>query len=83
MAGTYVKETVFNRAIQGNHILLHSNGRVCLTGLRYCQLIPEDQVALHAFPDHAKDILPWVAPEILQQVVCLVIAAVTLLLSTW
>eukprot|EP00794_Sanderia_malayensis_P003690 gene3690-4208_t len=64
------KSGYIHRAVKGSHILVSSDGRVCLTGLRYC--IPmwnhDHKIrAVHRFPDHAVAILPWIAPEVLEQ----------------
>ena len=44
---------------------------VCLSGLRKSIMLPQKrdkpQIA-HHFPSHAVAVLPWMAPEILQQV---------------
>jgi len=58
---------IIHRAVTGNHILVNSNGQICLSGLRYCKKLPADKKLLHTYPAHAKSILPWIAPEILQQ----------------
>ncbi len=62
---------ILNRAVKGCHILVSSDGRVCLTGLRYCIPMWNEEhrrSAVHSFPDHAVAILPWIAPEVLDQV---------------
>jgi len=59
-----------HRAVKGCHILVSSDGRVCLTGLRYCIPMWNEEhrrSAVHSFPDHAVAILPWIAPEVLDQ----------------
>lgn len=57
--------------MKGSHILVGSDGMVCLSGLRKSIMLPQKrdkpQVA-HHFPSHAVAVLPWMAPEILQQV---------------
>ena len=59
------------RAIKGSHILVGTDGTVCLSGLRNSVSLPQEfetfRVAYH-FPSHAVAVLPWMAPEILQQV---------------
>ena len=61
-----------HRALKASHILLNSNGKVCLTGLRYCLSLNtcdgllETGIA-HVFPEHAVQVLPWIAPEVLKQ----------------
>ena len=51
--------------------MVGSDGMVCLSGLRKSIMLPQKrdkpQVA-HHFPSHAVAVLPWMAPEILQQV---------------
>ena len=58
------------RAVKGSHILVSSEGRICLTGLRYCKYVINEENArvAHDFPNHAVAVLPWIAPEVLQQV---------------
>ena len=61
----------WHRALKGSHILIGSNGAVCLSGLKKSIFLPmhgyNAQMA-HQFPSHAVAVLPWMAPEILQQV---------------
>ena len=51
--------------------MVSSDGMVCLSGLRKSIMLPQKrdkpQIA-HQFPSHAVAVLPWMAPEILQQV---------------
>ena len=51
--------------------MVGSDGMVCLSGLRKSIMLPQKrdkpQIA-HQFPSHAVAVLPWMAPEILQQV---------------
>ena len=51
--------------------MVGSVGMVCLSGLRKSIMLPQKrdkpQIA-HQFPSHAVAVLPWMAPEILQQV---------------
>ena len=56
------------RAVKASHILLHSDGTVSLTGLRYSYQLPLNKHQAHNFPDHGLHMLAWIAPEILQQV---------------
>jgi len=58
---------IVHRAVKASHILLDSDGSVCLTGLRYCKQLPCDQQICHSFPDHGLHMLAWIAPEILRQ----------------
>merc|ERR1712141_172357 len=47
-----------------------SDGRVCLSGIRYCYSLWNGcrrNKVLHNFPTHAAAVLPWIAPEILEQ----------------
>ena len=57
-----------NRSVKATHILLNSDGNVCLSGLPYCVAMSADQTVAHTYPDHAPQVLPWIAPEILEQV---------------
>ncbi|XP_057292837.1 STE20-related kinase adapter protein alpha-like [Hydractinia symbiolongicarpus] len=56
-----------HRAVNASHILLNSDNTVCLSGLRHCLMMPDDGSNAHDFPDNAIQVLPWVAPEVLQQ----------------
>lgn len=59
------------RAIKGSHILLGADGTVCLSGLRKSIMLLQESKSsriAHHFPAHAVAVLPWMAPEILQQV---------------
>ena len=51
--------------------MVSADGMVCLSGLRKSIMLPQKrdkpQIA-HHFPSHAVAVLPWMAPEILQQV---------------
>lgn len=64
------KMGIIHRALKGSHILIGSNGAVCLSGLKKSIFLPmhgyNAQMA-HQFPSHAVAVLPWMAPEILQQ----------------
>ena len=60
-----------HRAVKASHVLISSDGRVCLTGIRYCYSLWNGchrSRVVHNFPTHAVAVLPWVAPEILDQV---------------
>ncbi|KAJ7321207.1 hypothetical protein OS493_035184 [Desmophyllum pertusum] len=64
------KMSIIHRAIKGSHILIAADGTVCLSGLRKSIMLPQDGDKLkraHHFPSHAVSVLPWMAPEILQQ----------------
>eukprot|EP00795_Rhopilema_esculentum_P013983 gene13983-4947_t len=59
-----------HRAIKASHVLLCSDGNVCLSGLRYCYPMWSNSHRLkvvHNFPAHAVAVLPWTAPEVLDQ----------------
>lgn len=64
------KMGIIHRAVKGSHILIGADGTVCLSGLRKSIMLPQEsntsRVA-HHFPAHAVAVLPWMAPEILQQ----------------
>ncbi|XP_073235999.1 STE20-related kinase adapter protein alpha-like isoform X2 [Porites lutea] len=64
------KMGIIHRAVKGSHILVGADGMVCLSGLRKSIMLPQKrdkpQIA-HHFPSHAVAVLPWMAPEILQQ----------------
>jgi len=64
------KAGYIHRAIKASHVLISSDGRVCLTGIRYCYSLWNGchrSRVVHNFPTHAVAVLPWVAPEILEQ----------------
>lgn len=59
-----------HRAINGSHILVKSDGRVCLTGMKYCTNVIKDgrwRTVLHDYPSNAHNNLKWFSPEILEQ----------------
>ncbi|XP_031562626.1 STE20-related kinase adapter protein alpha-like [Actinia tenebrosa] len=61
---------IIHRGIKGGHVLIGSDGTVCLSGFRNSvKLDPYTNTSGVAFdvPLHAIDVLPWMAPEILQQ----------------
>ena len=65
---------IFHRAVKGSHILIGADGAVCLSGLRKSIMLTvqegdgKSQMAHHFPSGHAVAVLPWMAPEILQQV---------------
>lgn len=64
------KMGIIHRAVKGSHILIGADGTVCLSGLRKSIMLPQEGNRLrmaHHFPPHAVSVLPWMAPEILQQ----------------
>ncbi|XP_066029811.1 STE20-related kinase adapter protein alpha-like isoform X3 [Pocillopora verrucosa] len=64
------KMGIIHRAIKGSHILLGADGTVCLSGLRKSIMLLQESKSsriAHHFPAHAVAVLPWMAPEILQQ----------------
>lgn len=59
-----------HRAINGSHILVKSDGRVCLSGMKYSTSVIKDgrwKMVLHDYPNNAHDNLNWFSPEILEQ----------------
>lgn len=63
---------IIHRALKASHILIGANGEVCLSGLKRCIFLPvhgnvDNNQMAHQFPSHAVAVLPWMAPEILQQ----------------
>lgn len=59
-----------HRAINGSHILVSSDGRVCLTGMGYSTNLIKDgrcRLVLHDYPSNAHNNLSWFSPEILEQ----------------
>ncbi|XP_020628327.1 STE20-related kinase adapter protein alpha-like isoform X2 [Orbicella faveolata] len=64
------KMGIIHRAVKGSHILIGTDGAVCLSGLRKSIMLPQEgskSRMAHHFPSHAVAVLPWMAPEILQQ----------------
>lgn len=64
------KMGIIHRAVKGSHILIGADGTVCLSGLRKSIILPQESNSsrvAHHFPAHAVAVLPWMAPEILQQ----------------
>lgn len=63
------------RSVKASHVLISADGRVCMSGLRSIfSLIRHGQRArvVHDFPQYSVKVLPWLSPEVLQQVVPLV-----------
>jgi len=61
------RRLIIHRAVKASHILLNSDGKVCLTGLRYSTQLSFNKNICHSFPSHGLHMLPWIAPEILLQ----------------
>lgn len=59
------------RSVKASHILISADGQVYLSGLRSIfSLIRHGQKArvVHDFPQYSVKVLPWLSPEVLQQV---------------
>ncbi|XP_033625198.1 STE20-related kinase adapter protein alpha-like [Asterias rubens] len=59
-----------HRSVNTSHILLSKSGNVKLAGLRTAvSMLIEGKLlrAVHDFPTHAVKLLPWLAPEVLEQ----------------
>ncbi|XP_072020082.1 STE20-related kinase adapter protein alpha-like isoform X2 [Amphiura filiformis] len=59
-----------HRSIDASHILVSRSGQVCISGLRTSVSMIEDGrklPAVHSFPAQAVKMLPWLAPEVLEQ----------------
>lgn len=59
------------RSVKASHVLISADGQVCLSGLRSIfSLIRHGQRAkvVHDFPQYSVKVLPWLSPEVLQQV---------------
>ena len=59
------------RAVKACHVLVSGNGRIKLSGNRnLISMINSEQRTrkVHDFPKHDTQLLPWLSPEILQQV---------------
>lgn len=56
-----------HRAVKARHILIHADGRACLSGLRY--MYPKSKCGdkVYNFPLHASHNLNWLSAEVLQQ----------------
>lgn len=67
----YLHERGFiHRAVNASHILMSSDGRVCLTGMKYSVNVIKDgrwRLTLHDYPNNAHKNLNWFSPEILEQ----------------
>ena len=58
-------------AVKGSHILIDENGTARLTGLRESHCLSPNgynHTFAYDFPLHAVASLPWLAPEVLEQV---------------
>ena len=58
-------------AVKGSHVLIDENGTVRLTGLRESHCLSPNgynHAFAYDFPLHAVASLPWLAPEVLEQV---------------
>lgn len=65
-----VSNCVF-RSVKASHVLISVDGQVCMSGLRsIISLIRHGQRArvVHDFPQYSIKVLPWLSPEVLQQV---------------
>lgn len=57
--------------MKASHVLISADGQVCMSGLRSIfSLIRNGQRAkvVHDFPQYSVKVLPWLSPEVLQQV---------------
>lgn len=62
---------VARRSVKASHVLISADGQVCMSGLRSIfSLIRHGQRArvVHDFPQFSVKVLPWLSPEVLQQV---------------
>lgn len=58
--------------MKASHVLISADGKVCMSGLRSIfSLIRHGQRArvVHDFPQYSVKVLPWLSPEVLQQVI--------------
>lgn len=58
-------------SVKASHVLISADGQVCMSGLRSIfSLIRHGQRAkvVHDFPCYSVKVLPWLSPEVLQQV---------------
>lgn len=58
-------------SVKASHVLISADGQVCMSGLRSIfSLIRHGQRAkvVHDFPSYSVKVLPWLSPEVLQQV---------------
>ena len=63
----------FFSAVKGSHILVSETGAVLLSGLRESHCLSPNgynHSFAYDFPTHAVTTLPWLAPEVLEQVGC-------------
>ncbi|XP_047479622.1 STE20-related kinase adapter protein alpha-like isoform X2 [Penaeus chinensis] len=63
-------KNIIHRAVRGSHILIDSNGRVILTGLRHSVTVGDNmrwQKTVHCYPPQARYNLNWSSPELLEQ----------------
>uniref|UniRef100_A0A673VVF2 STE20-related kinase adapter protein alpha n=1 Tax=Salmo trutta TaxID=8032 RepID=A0A673VVF2_SALTR len=59
-----------HRSVKASHVLISVDGQVCMSGLRsIISLIRHGQRArvVHDFPQYSIKVLPWLSPEVLQQ----------------
>uniref|UniRef100_A0A3Q3EJ27 STE20-related kinase adapter protein alpha n=1 Tax=Labrus bergylta TaxID=56723 RepID=A0A3Q3EJ27_9LABR len=59
-----------HRSVKASHVLISADGQVCMSGLRSIfSLIRHGQRArvVHDFPQYSVKVLPWLSPEVLQQ----------------
>lgn len=64
------KKGIIHRAIRASHILISTDGRACLSGMRYaCRIITQGKwrKQIHSFPASTAKNLNWLAPEVLEQ----------------
>lgn len=67
----FILLTVLLRSVKASHVLISADGQVCMSGLRSIfSLIRHGQRAkvVHDFPQYSVKVLPWLSPEVLQQV---------------
>ncbi len=72
--------------MKASHILISADGQVYLSGLRSIfSLIRNGQRTrvVHDFPQYSVKVLPWLSPEVLQQVCLLYIYIYTSNLKFW
>lgn len=61
---------IIHRSIRGSHILVDSNGRCVLSGMRHCISVMDAvrwHKAIHSYPAQAAFNLNWASPELLEQ----------------
>lgn len=74
------------RSVKASHILISADGKVYLSGLRSnLSMIShgQRQRVVHDFPKYSVKVLPWLSPEVLQQVCTGPQGAPSHHLSTW